>query len=459
MSFFIKGKQLNGTKRAKYSNEKNKKKKVSKSAPGAASARNDEITSSEDENFDNEEDVEYSSSEDIHETAQEKKLRLAKIYLKEIEEEERLRLENKEIDRDVIAGKLKTDYLKETGKLRLSVADNYKNADCENISFLKCRMQTNCITCMCLSSDDKYVYAGSKDGKVVKYSLIDNKKVGIIPFVKSNTDKFVGHSSKLNAIAISTDNKYLATADESGSVHVWEPETLVHVKSLNGHKNAVMSLTFKKDSHTLYSGSKDRTIKVWSLDEMAFVETLFGHQDMVTDMDALYRDQLVSSGGRDLRVWKVTEETQLIFNGHKGNIDNVKLINEEHFITSGDDGQICVWSTMRKKPMAFVNEAHGVNPMNSEPNWITALASYLNTDLVASGSHDGFIKVWKLDNNFKLFKLLFTIPLVGFINSIKFTSDGTKLLVAVGREYKLGRWITEKTAKNGIYVIPLLKNC
>ena len=39
-----------------------------------------------------------------------------------------------------------------------------------------------------------------------------------------------------------------------------------------------------------------------------------------------------------VRVWKIVEESQLIFNGPSTSIDAVKLINEEHFITCGEDG-------------------------------------------------------------------------------------------------------------------------
>lgn len=49
---------------------------------------------------------------------------------------------------------------------------------------------------------------------------------------------------------------------------------------------------------------------------MLFMTTSFGHEDGVTAIDSLTRDRAVSAGGRDrsLRVWKVVEESQLVFN-------------------------------------------------------------------------------------------------------------------------------------------------
>ena len=53
------------------------------------------------------------------------------------------------------------------------------------------------------------------------------------------------------------------------------------------------------------------------MDEMAYVETLFGHQDRITGVDAGIRERAVTSGGRDgtVRLWKIIEESQLVFNG------------------------------------------------------------------------------------------------------------------------------------------------
>ena len=45
----------------------------------------------------------------------------------------------------------------------------------------------------------------------------------------------------------------------------------------------------------------------------------FGHHEEVTGVDCLMRERPVSSGGNDrtVRLWKILEETQLVFQGHK----------------------------------------------------------------------------------------------------------------------------------------------
>lgn len=131
---------------------------------------------------------------------------------------------------------------------------------------------------------------------------------------------------------------------------------------------------------------------------------------------------------------------------------------------------------MKKKPLHIKELAHGKSDENDQANWISAVATLINTDIIASGespqkfdinqflnhclsigSCDGMIRVWKLGDNYRNLVLLFEVPVRGFVNSLSFTNDGTKLIAAVGQEHRLGRWWRIKEAKNSIVVIPLLK--
>ena len=56
----------------------------------------------------------------------------------------------------------------------------------------------------------------------------------------------------------------------------------------------------------------------------------------ITSLDSLVQHQMLTSGiDRTLRLWKVDEETQLLFQGHKAPIDCAALLHAESF------GAIC----------------------------------------------------------------------------------------------------------------------
>lgn len=211
------------------------------------------------------------------------------------------------------------------------------------------------------------------------------------------------------------------------------------MKTFTQHRDTVSSLSFTRhiSSHSsgeqLFSGSFDRTIKTWSLSAggHAYVETLFGHQDHVSSVASMMADQCLSVGARDrtARLWKVIDETQLVFRGDSSKkeeyqnnaIDCVAVIPPTHFVTGSDSGSLSLWSIHKKKPLHTIQLAHGVDPIpppekvsseaNPEtgaqntrflrpmPRWITALTTVPGTDIVLSGSWDGWIRAWRVSDD------------------------------------------------------------
>merc|ERR1719361_431397 len=127
---------------------------------------------------------------------------------------------------------------------------------------------------------------------------------------------------------------------------------------------------------------------------MGYVETLFGHQDKVTGIDAGIRERVLTSGGRDgtVRIWKIVEESQLVFNAPavssdntkegsrtsgvvgSASVDSIKLLDEQHFLTCGEDGHVSLWNVQRKKPVCTIGRAHGSDPTYNDPRGISAIA-------------------------------------------------------------------------------------
>lgn len=422
---------------------------------------NEEISSdSEPESPAVEKKARVQEDEEIEETAQEKKLRLAKLYLEQLKEEEEEKAEVEDFEKDLIAGRLQEDVLEQRGKLQRFVAKDYQPPDIADIRLLRGHQLP--ITCLVISPDDKQVFSAAKDCSIIKWDVETGKKLHTIPGGRKGTeDRHVGHTAHILCMAISSDGKYLATGDRNKLIMIWEAAPCKHLYTFTGHRDAVSGLSFRKGTHQLYSASHDRSIKVWNVDENAYVETLFGHQDVITGLDSLSRERCVTTGGRDrtVRVWKIAEESQLVFNGHEGSIDCIQLINEEHMVTGADDGSIAVWSVGKKKPLVTVKQAHGCHGDGGleQPYWISSVAALQNSDTVASGSNNSKVQLWKCGEGFRNLKPLFSIPLTGFVNSLKFSNSGNFLVAGVGQEHRLGRWWRIKEAKNGLYIIPLKK--
>ena len=280
--------------------------------------------------------------------------------------------EKEEEDLDLSAAvnkRLKKDDLEEAGKLKRLIANNYQLPDNLLVDLTRTKMFKDnkvhkaSVTCVAVSTDGRFVMSGSKDGGLViwrfKEATCDLSKIARFHGGrKGHEEKHLGHCSSVNAVAISSDNKFFVSCDDSNLIHVWkladEEESAVKVHTFKGHRSPVSGLAFRRGSHTLFSCSHDRSVKLWNLDEMVFVETLFGHQDRITGIDSGLRERAVTAGGRDgsVRIWKIVEESQLVYNAPSvasggpsgagstatGSVDAVKLLDEEHFVTCGEDG-------------------------------------------------------------------------------------------------------------------------
>lgn len=436
------------------------------------------------------------------ETAAERRLRLAERYLANVRQEvvvDEHGFDAEEIDRDMIAERLIEDAAETKGKVYRHLE---KNLDFEKASHTMFRWNTENVTSVALCSP--YAYTTSKDGYLVKWKLQDlpndqypqtthkkpkkppappKRRPERIASVRSDPSKakdrtFQGHTGGILVVAASQDGKFVVTGGSDKRLVVHDAETLRPLRAFTHHRDAVTGLAFRRGTNQLYSCSRDRTVKVWSLDELAYVETLFGHQDDVVDIDALAQERCVSVGARDrtARLWKVVEETQLVFRGgggdsssskkkknrkngdaaaaapdtegldpgslaHEGCMDRVSMIDDELFVTGSDNGAIALWSIQKKKPVFVLPRAHGVDPPllpteasaeanpdprvvpAPQPRWITALKTIPYSDVILSGSWDGCVRVWRLSKDKKKIE---PVCVLGVPSSVE--SDGEQKL-------------------------------
>ena len=453
MSFFIRkggGSNFVAGKKRKAAVEK---KKAKKARP------EDEEIDSDGSDIEVRDDAGYESEEDI-ETAEEKRLRLAKLYLGEVEKE---LLERQGGEGDTAAGveeRLREDVDAERGKLRKQFASRMTDLDGATIKSHGDRVHKLSLTCLVVSPDSRLVYSGSKDAGLLVWELGSGRKVHRVPGGRKGQESYhQGHCTAVMALAVSSDGELLASGDLGKNIHVWSTagDKLAKLHTFLGHRDAVSALKFRRGTHTLYSASWDRSVKIWSVDERAYVETLFGHQDKICGLDAGSRERCVTAGGRDgsARVWKIVEESQLVFNGPQTSIDAISLLNEEHWVTGGEDGHLAVWGIHKKKPLCVVQHSHGLDPANSQPHWVSALATRYNTDTVVTGSRDGAVRVWMVGEGFRSLVQVGSVAVVGFVNSLAVSGCGGWLVMGVGQEHRLGRWWREAGAKNKLLMLPI----
>lgn len=450
-----------------------------------------------------------------NENEADKRRRLAKKYLDELkaslggsggadDDEEgsgNFAFDAKDLDDEIIRSRLKKDVAEQKGWV-------YKYYSKQLGDILKrkiTRVHNNCLTTVSVSHP--YLFTASKDIEISKWDIRDPlKNPKLLKTVKGGMDKYDlskehaenGHFDQIFTSAVSPDGKYLVTGGKDGRIIVWSTNSLACIRVLEtkNRKGEVLSMAFRRNSDQLYVACADLKVRTYSINQLAQLETLYGHQDLVVDIAALGLERCVTVGSRDRTalLWKIADETRLTFRGgdshdkykdpaaaaepifFEGSIDCVSMIDDSHFITGSDNGNLSLWSLNKKKPLFTNRISHGIQPALEsyvasaevdnekglqqvpppQPFWITSVHAIPYADVFITGSWDGSLRVWKLDEQLRGFTLLKELPVNGIVTKITSLEDEeagqVRIYATVSKEHKFSRCIKGlKGARNALF--------
>ncbi len=395
---------------------------------------------------------------DEEETVDAKKLRLAREYLDKVEaggsqdeesesdsEEEDDESENGEVDK--IGKRIANERLKKAGLLQSKLADSVLmgvqsmrgniaerigidaasrawmggEAGASSEDYAKSWLDSKFVTyhrghdltptCVALTQNGQSAFSGAKDGSVIMWDVQEGKKVSyIIPTMKHNNEMDMNHRNEREILAISAsdDDRYLVVGGRDKCVKIFDVRTLGKrtnanspITTLEGHKKAVTCVSFRNRTLDLYSGSDDRCIRRYDLNAMTYVETLYGHQSPIVSIDCANKNRPVSvARDRTVRVWKVEEDSHLVFRpgGDVGSAECVSAIQDGWFVTGHEDGRLALWREEKKRPVGdAIIAAHGYQGREGGvPRSVMCCDAINLSDLLATGSNDGYLRLWKV---------------------------------------------------------------
>ncbi|RLV90903.1 Ribosomal RNA-processing protein 9 [Spathaspora sp. JA1] len=467
----------------------------------------EETRSVEDEEGYNQDEL-SSDEEFADENAADKRRRLAKQYLEnlkasELNEVEGYDFDAQDLDDDILARRLQRDVAETKGYVYKFIGDKISQQFDDNIESISTRIGSKNLTSM--TTHYPYLYTVSKDAELIKWD-ISGRKPQRIKHVKGGSKYFQlntanvhanHHWEQINCVAASPDGKYVVTGGSDSRLIIWSSENLSCLKVLET-RSAVNSIAFRRNSDQLFAACADLRIRTYSINQFTQLEILYGHQDNITDISALARETCVSVGSRDKTVmfWKIAEESRLTFRGgdsiekkrkkkkteeqqpeeqdelpfhHEGSIEVVSMNDESHFVTGSDNGNIALWSLAKKKALFTERLAHGLQPKllpqqisaessstianqqvpDPQPYSITAIYALPYSDIFVSGSFNGSVKIWRLDQEgLRSFKLIGEVcNLKGCVVKLEVVEvpdkKQIKVFVLLSKEHKFGRWLNK----------------
>jgi WD40 repeat protein len=254
-------------------------------------------------------------------------------------------------------------------------------------------------------TDGKVIVTGDDDNKVKIWSFKDGVEKNLSLLNKD------GHTAHVLAVALSQDGRLIVSAGKDNKIKVWDSSTGKLLYTLGDHTGWVSSLAISSNN-LLVSGSYDKTVKIWDLNNKGKLRhTCVAHDDSVLAVAISSDGKLAVSGGIDksIIIWNLDTGRPLKepLREHSESIWTLD-IHDSLFASGSDDGSVKIWKINENKSILTLNVPQKKDSSeNSYSDYIdhdiNAVAISPDKQIVVSGSDDKSIKLWDI-NTGKLLK-------------------------------------------------------
>lgn len=289
-----------------------------------------------------------------------------------------------------------------------------------------------------------------------------------------------GHGNQVYCLAASLDGDYVATGGRDSHVHLWDAST-EHAQSEIPRPSqwwwCVWSLAFSADGRTLIAGDGNGVVRLWDVAKGEFAGYLPSSKNVddptpvhegKTFVGVLPEEQgglVVTVGDRNIKLWDLAERRlirevrdahrfgscmtvspngQRLFVGddegkvrewqipdlsERGTLIQLQGCNvwglacsQDYLAFGGTDNGVHIWS-LREKRRVQILEDHTDN--------VSTLAFSGDGMLLASGSHDGTVRLWRVDTEHGRFVPAPHSPFRGHtvdVIDVVFSPDGRTLM-------------------------------
>ena len=117
------------------------------------------------------------------------------------------------------------------------------------------------VSCLLFGATSDVLYSGGQgsDNAIAEWRLAEGREPTVMRTLQ-------GHTHSVSSIALSPEERYMASASFDRTVRLWEVATGQPIRVLEGHITCVNSVVWSRDGEAIVSGSYDNTVSVWGMD-------------------------------------------------------------------------------------------------------------------------------------------------------------------------------------------------
>ncbi len=245
----------------------------------------------------------------------------------------------------------------------------------------------------------------SPDGRFLATAGFRRVRLWNLPDLTPAADLTNGISGRLTALAFSPDSSQLAAGDAtpglSAQVRLLDLASRRWIRSWRAHGDSVLGLQYSADASRMVTAGADRLVRVWSLPDAKPVATLEGHTAQVLSAAFNTNATQVVSGGADkqLFVWDIATREKLVTLGNHAHAVNVTAWPDDsrEVFAATEDGALLRYENLKTHTGEQSSASGDERRIASIPGHLQSFAVRNDRQHVAAGTQQGLVVVWNRD--------------------------------------------------------------
>lgn len=279
------------------------------------------------------------------------------------------------------------------------------------------------------SSDGKQMYVNSADNTLQMWDIERGSQYRVLK----------GHDAPPVSLAISPNDKLLASASDDNTVRIWDAQSGAALKTLKGHATTLEAVTFSRNGKMLASGDTNRIVKLWDVDSGALRATITDTRFIKSLAFSADDSQLIIANANAIELFDIKAGKPIrASDGFLEVPGNMHFSKDGKTLVYSDESVMVVWRnwgtpTLQKSVLRGHSKPIIAASISPDGQWLVALAV------------DGEGLLWNLTALDKLPVLI--SGLTSGILGVAFSPDSTQLQIATLDEVQFWDVKTQKLVR------------